>query len=266
MVENASRNCKSRPYGSRTAPTKNGARRSRPRFRVRLAARAVTGNRTPRDVNFSLATTGTCSRRNLGFAPCRWFNKARFATFPSLLFFSFPEKNTARESAREIRGICGGVNPFPYSSAPPDGQNSQVAGRYSQNNESAHQGAPRAHSRTRPAPGMGVGLKTPRFWWRVACCGLREAHTREGSNVVDCGHSYCFGRSRSGGPLRGFGTGLPNGRTEFPIGRSAVRTTTGKVRTTIKKRPLPNRESPRPNRAKVPFDGFFNPSIQAESA
>jgi len=168
MVENASRNCKSRPYGSRTAPTKNGARRSRPRFRVRLAARAVTGNRTPRDVNFPLATTGTCSRRNLGFAPCRWFNKARFATFPSLLFFSFPEKNTARESAREIRGICGGVNPFPYSSAPPDGQNSQVAGRYSQNNESAHQGAPRAHSRTRPAPGMGVGLKTPRFWHVVA--------------------------------------------------------------------------------------------------
>ena len=53
---------------------------------------------------------------------------------------------------------------------------------------------------------------------------------------MDCGHSYCLVRSRSGGPLRGFGTGLPNGRTEFPIGRSAVRTTIGKVRTTIKKK------------------------------
>ena len=83
---------------------------------------------------------------------------------------------------------------------------------------------------------------------------------------MDCGHSYCLVRSRSGAPLRGFGTGLPNGRTEFPIGRSAVRTTVGKVRTTIKKVRCPTyRESPRPNRAKVPFGGCFSPSIQAES-
>ena len=50
------------------------------------------------------------------------------------------------------------------------GQNSQVAGRYWQNNASAHRGAPRAHPRTRPAPGMGMGLKTPRFW-RVVVSG-----------------------------------------------------------------------------------------------
>ena len=61
---------------------------------------------------------------------------------------------------------------------------------------------------------------------------------------MDCGHSYCLVRSRSGGPLRGFGTGLPNGRTEFPIGRSAVRTTVGKVRTTIKKVRYPTGKVP----------------------
>ena len=84
-------------------------------------------------------------------------------------------------------------------------------------------------------------------------------HCSEGSNVVDCGHSYCFGRSRSGGPLRVFGTGLPNGRTEFPIGRSIGRTPIGKVRTTIKKVRYPTGKVrgqivPKP------------PSIQAESA
>ena len=90
--------------------------------------------------------------------------------------------------------------------------------------------------------------------------GLRLiAVSREGSNVVDCGHSYCLVRSRSGGPLRGFGTGLPNGRTEFPIGRSAVRTTVGKVRTTIKKVRYPT--------GKVPGQIVpKSPSMQAESA
>ena len=76
---------------------------------------------------------------------------------------------------------------------------------------------------------------------------------------MDCGHSYCFGRSRSGGPLRVFGTGLPNGRTEFPIGRSIGRTPIGKVRTTIKKVRYPTGKGRGQIVAK-------SPSIQAESA
>ena len=47
----------------------------------------------------------------------------------------------------------------------------------------------------------------------------QTTRTSEGNDVVDCGHSYCFGRSRWGGPLSIRGTGLPNGRTEFSIGR-----------------------------------------------
>ena len=37
------------------------------------------------------------------------------------------------------------------------------------------------------------------------------------------GHSYCFGRSRWGGPLRVLGAGLPNGLAEFSISRLAAR-------------------------------------------
>ena len=81
----------------------------------------------------------------------------------------------------------------------------------------------------------------------------------EASIVVDCGHSYCFGRSRSGGPLRGFGTGLPIGRTEFPIGRSAVRTTVGKVRTTIKKVRYPTGKVPGQIMPKSPSMGASVP-------
>ena len=104
--------------------------------------------------------------------------------------------------------------------------------------------------------GLCQCLSAPRLQFCRCCQNPRARRalrsSEEGSNVVDCGHSYCFGRSRSGGPLRVFGTGLPNGRTEFPIGRSIGRTPIGKVRTTIKS-PLPHRESPGPNRAKVPF-------------
>ena len=52
----------------------------------------------------------------------------------------------------------------------------------------------------------------------------------EGNKVVDCGHFGCFGRFEMGGSAFVHGSGLRNGRTEFPIGRSAVRTTIGKVR------------------------------------
>ena len=91
------------------------------------------------------------------------------------------------------RRIRGGVNPllarrhpvrwprqhqnFINLSQLANGQNSQVAGRYWQNNESAYRGAPRAHPRIWPAPEMGVGLKTPRIW-RVVVVGSRKHAAR----------------------------------------------------------------------------------------
>ena len=58
------------------------------------------------------------------------------------------------------------------------GENSQAARRYSQNNASAHHGAPRARPRTRPAPGVGMGLKMPRFWRVVGSGKHTRAFTR----------------------------------------------------------------------------------------
>ena len=51
------------------------------------------------------------------------------------------------------------------------------------------------------------------------------------SKVAASGHFGCFGRFEVVGSAFVHGSGLRNGRTEFPIGRSAVRTTIGKVRT-----------------------------------
>ena len=46
-------------------------------------------------------------------------------------------------------------------------RSSQVAAQKNENSQTRHGRAPSTHPRTHPAPGMGVELKTPRFW-RVA--------------------------------------------------------------------------------------------------